>query len=97
MFESKKKEETDNEFYENVKHLNAERKYKRNSNATNTESLSIQEDCLFNKDILNLINSPTVNNKFKFKKTRKQSRKQSNISSIFSDDGISVNNRRISV
>ena len=75
MFESKKKEETDNEFYENVKHLNAERNYKRNSNATITESISIKEECIFNNDMLNLINSPTVNFLVTF---RKQGNNQGN-------------------
>lgn len=61
MFKSKINEETDNEFYENLKHLNEERKNaRRYSNATINETISIKEENIFNKDILNLINSPTV-------------------------------------
>lgn len=61
MFKSKKKEETDNEFYENVKQLNDIKKNTpRLSNATINETISIKEENFFNKDMLNLINSPTV-------------------------------------
>lgn len=59
MFKSK--EESDNEFYENLKQLKKERKYAtRYSNATINETISIKEENFFNKDMLNLINSPTV-------------------------------------
>ncbi len=61
MFKSKKKEETDNEFFENVKQLNEIIKNTpRLSNATINETISIKEENFFNNDMLNLINSPTV-------------------------------------
>lgn len=61
MFKSKLNEESDNEFYENLKHLNEERNYaRRDSNATINETISIKEENFLNKDILNLINSPNV-------------------------------------
>ena len=61
MFKSRKLEESDKEFFEKVKCLNEERKLaSRYSNATLTECFSIKEEVCFNKDMLNLINSPNV-------------------------------------
>ena len=77
----KKKEENDDDFYNNLKNLNDEMlKSKLSMEYNNAETLSIKEETLFNKEFLNLINSPYV------------LRKKSNVSN-YSDGGLSDSQR----
>ncbi len=86
----KKKEENDDDFYNNAKNLNDDEmlKSKMSIEYNNAETLSIKEETLFNKEFLNLINSPFV------------LRKKSNVSN-YSDGGMSdcqkIRNGKISV
>ena len=68
MFE-KKKEESDDDFFQTFENLKLEKETKKNSVIVE-ENLSIKEDSSINKDIINLLNSPkqqTINVNFLIK------------------------------